>query len=586
MVNFNHIGNSVAYNFKGSFNILKDLTAAKADVDNVQIDGNSIISTDTNGVLNLTPNGTGDLVLDGLKWPQADGTANQILYTNGSAQIAWKNQQIVDQEGYTFNPNGFQDPDTDVQVSFVDGTRTLTIQPAVTSFKYWSEGQVYTKTGSENIVIANTEGNHYVYYNGSSLAETTTWSTDLILKYSLVAVIHWDATNSKQIYFGDEYKHTTQMGSRTHLYLHDTRGYALETGGGLTDIVADGSGDVNSSAQFGCERTIAFDEDAEFDLTARASTSNIAVYYKSGADASNIWRVDETASFGVLTTGTGRAAYNELTGGNWVQTEIGNLNFVLAHIFTYNDSTRRFGVIQGENEYSTLISARDGAYVEINNIVIDGLVGPEIKFLGTIIYQTSNTYANTVKSRIRSTDTGDDYIDLRDESITRGGVAGTLTDHGALTGLGDDDHTQYLLADGTRTLSGTFTHDGISSGYTGSQNVSKQYGVTTSDATITQIAAITLDTNTMVSVEARVSGFIDDYSASLTGFIRYTARRVAGGAIETSAPIIDVQEDSSGSPTVDADVSGNDVRILVQGIAAENWVWVATVNYNFVKTSA
>ena len=32
---------------------------------------------------------------------------------------------------------------------------------------------------------------------------------------------------------------------------------------------------------------------------------------------------------------------------------------------------------------------------------------------------------------------------------------GGVTDHGALTGLGDDDHTQYLLADGSRALAGS-----------------------------------------------------------------------------------------------------------------------------------
>jgi len=35
-----------------------------------------------------------------------------------------------------------------------------------------------------------------------------------------------------------------------------------------------------------------------------------------------------------------------------------------------------------------------------------------------------------------------------------GGGGGGVTDHGALTGLGDDDHTQYLKVDGTRALTG------------------------------------------------------------------------------------------------------------------------------------
>lgn len=59
------------------------------NVDNLTFNGNAITSTDINGNLTLTPNGTGNLVLDGLNWPQADGTANYVLGTNGSAQLSW-----------------------------------------------------------------------------------------------------------------------------------------------------------------------------------------------------------------------------------------------------------------------------------------------------------------------------------------------------------------------------------------------------------------------------------------------------------------------------------------------------------------
>src|SRR5210317_1281730 len=45
---------STLFNVTGSANITGDL-----DVDNINIDGNTIISTDTNGAINITPNGTG-----------------------------------------------------------------------------------------------------------------------------------------------------------------------------------------------------------------------------------------------------------------------------------------------------------------------------------------------------------------------------------------------------------------------------------------------------------------------------------------------------------------------------------------------
>jgi hypothetical protein len=58
-------------------------------VDNLDINGNTISSTNANGNITITPNGTGSIVLDGQNWPQADGSNGQILTTNGSGQLSW-----------------------------------------------------------------------------------------------------------------------------------------------------------------------------------------------------------------------------------------------------------------------------------------------------------------------------------------------------------------------------------------------------------------------------------------------------------------------------------------------------------------
>ena len=156
----------------------------------------------------------------------------------------------------------------------------------------------------------------------------------------------------------------------------------------------------------------------------------------------------------------------------------------------------------------------------------------------------------------------------------------TIKDGGNLDGtiIGETTPTKGFFTE--------ITLNGVVAGYADSEEVSLQAGVQTSDATVTQIAAITLAENTMVTVEARFNGFKSDYSASCGGFIQYTARRAAAGAIEVSAPITNIQEDSAGSPTVDADVSGNNVRLLVAGLAAETYNWTCSYRYNFTKTSA
>lgn len=333
--------------------------------------------------------------------------------------------------------NGFVDPYNEVTCSFDNGTRTLTIEPSSSTFSYYSDGIKYTKSSQETKQIGTDHGLHILYYDGATLTTTTTWSDDFILLKAIVALIYWDATNSKQIYFGREYRHSIKMGARTHEYLHDTVGFRLKSGGALGDIVSDGDGDSDTHAQFSITGVIAFDEDARYEALAKGSTDNIPKYY---FDASGNWFVDEDDSFTVITTGTGRAAWNESGVG---LTEVGNTDFVLSHVFTTNDTDRPYGIIVGQADYATSSLARDGALTEVLSIITNGLISPEFKFLGTIINQTNNGYVNTVKSRIISTDDGSDYIDLRGEAIARGAISSTINDHNLLVGLQGGQSTEF-----------------------------------------------------------------------------------------------------------------------------------------------
>lgn len=55
---------------------------------NLDVNGNSIVSAAA-GDINITPDTTGSIVLDGLSWPQSDGSANQVLETDGAGQLGW-----------------------------------------------------------------------------------------------------------------------------------------------------------------------------------------------------------------------------------------------------------------------------------------------------------------------------------------------------------------------------------------------------------------------------------------------------------------------------------------------------------------
>ena len=58
---------------------------------NLDVNGNSIVSG-AGGNISITPDTTGSVILDGISYPQADGTIDQVLKTNGAGQLSFTSQ--------------------------------------------------------------------------------------------------------------------------------------------------------------------------------------------------------------------------------------------------------------------------------------------------------------------------------------------------------------------------------------------------------------------------------------------------------------------------------------------------------------
>lgn len=187
-------------------------------------------------------------------------------------------------------------------------------------------------------------------------------------------------------------------------------------------------------------------------------------------------------------------------------------------------------------------------------------------------------------------------INLDDTNITADGGVFSVTGQINIDNLRLDGNTLSstagaiaigpLAGQNVDVTAAAVTFDGISAGFANSSTRWMQAGVQTTDATQTTIASITVATNEAVCVEARIIGMRDDFSACCGGTVLYTARNAGAGAIEASVPLIETQEDSAGAPALDADVSGNDVRLRITGLAAQNWNWVADYRYTTIRTNA
>lgn len=101
---------------------------------------------------------------------------------------------------------------------------------------------------------------------------------------------------------------------------------------------------------------------------------------------------------------------------------------------------------------------------------IEQLTATQVKSLLTLedadivtIYNTGVPQVSGAE-RTAGTETALRTFSPADIASMAGTHGGAGTDHGTLSGLADDDHTQYLLADGTRTLSGNLTITGTVDG--------------------------------------------------------------------------------------------------------------------------
>lgn len=345
-------------------------------------------------------------------------------------------------------PNGFLNKTTDSDISFVDGTRTFTIEPSGDYYVVYINGVGYDIDSNYSVVIPDLEGLHIIYFGLNvseeiELKSTQVFSDSIILDDALVSILYWDADNNEAIYVGEE-RHGLNMNRDTHFYLHGSQGTQIRTypelGFNLDNFSVDGDGSSNAHAQFSIDDGEIFDEDLYISIED-GNPQDLSpilyapVYYRSGANG--YWRRDDATAYPVKRFGTSRLAFNEWTGTTWQQTEVTNEWFVGSLIVATSDITEPIKVIQGCCEYETVGKAKSGLLDEIRDYLLSDSFAVEEVPIGFVLYQTATAYTNAVKAKTVSQDSND-FLDFRssdkkDLTTKKSTVVNNLTINGGLT---------------------------------------------------------------------------------------------------------------------------------------------------------
>ncbi len=319
-------------------------------------------------------------------------------------------EDVLAEIGETRLVSGFDLTDSSSlpDISFVDGTRTFsaTVQGGESNFVFWVDSIKYTKTTTQSVVVPDTTGTYYIYFDNSGVLQYVNQDSitpAVFYENAITGLLYWNAT-AGTAFVGDE-RHGKLMDGRTHHFNHATTGARFESG---MDIIGleDGEPDYTNTAS-----GYFWDEDIRHSVDAQSSH---VFLYKLGNDGE--WTGTAADSNVGFKNGTSNVVFNEWTGSTWQLTESGSATDFMIYFFIATPSIDSYTVrkIIGQNGYSSRSNARAAIESEIANLVTDGLPSPEIIFL----------YAYIVKRGGDLEDLGDGstHLDLR---YLKGGTGGS-----------------------------------------------------------------------------------------------------------------------------------------------------------------
>lgn len=425
-----------------------------------------------------------------------EDTLNEMIAQINAEEV------IVDEGANLFISNGFttaQRLNTSMLITITGGDYIFSISPIVAPFSYFHLGVKYEKSTTQTVVFDDTvDGLKYVYFDEDTLvvadAPTESEIADIIINHTIVAYFYWDATAKEYIVDIFDERHGISMSPSTHVYNHYTRGAQYMYGLGLGGFVI-GAGTLATHAQFSVAVGQIADEDVDHLLESDLAVgATIPVVYVTGPVATPLLQSKTQAGFAVLNKASGRVYYNQNDAGTYKLTEVTDNDYVLYHLFATNGLTNRIISVMGQNQYTNASDAKEGASQEISNLLMI-LEIEELVPLGTVIFNTKNTYTNTVKAKIVEYATGVPYVDWRTTELAQGVPA---TSHANLTDVSQAGAgvSQGHISDQAQTIAGakSFSSDVTLTVNGGGINIKSPngtaYKVTVSDAGVLVVTPI------------------------------------------------------------------------------------------------
>ncbi len=451
------------------------LTVTNLTVDNINIDANTIISTDTNGNINITPNGSGEVIVSTLA--VTDLTSGRVPYVT-------TNDAIVDSANLTFN-----------------GT-TLGVTGALTVDNITIDGDTISSAHTTITIDPSTAGaggTVVIQGNLEVKGTTTTIDSTIVTIVDPVFQIGADSVDDN-LDRGIKAIYNDGVGAKIAFFGRDDSANEFVFINDATDTSSVFSGSLGSAA-FGSLRVT--------DLT----NNRILVAGASG-------EINDSANLtfdGTLLTTTNLTVDNINIDANTITTSVGNL----ALSSTGGEITATSLAVSDLTSGRVTYAGTSGALVDSANLTFSGTLLTTTNLTVDNINIDANTITTSV-GNLTLTSTGAEVIatslavsDLTSGRITYAGTDGALVDNANLTFSGTTltvtgvaNVSSNLNVSGEATLSsatisdltsGRVTYASTSGSLVDSANLT--FSGTLLTTTNLTVDNINIDANTIISTD-------------------------------------------------------------------------------------
>jgi hypothetical protein len=575
------------------------VTASELDVDNIQIDANAVKSTNTNGNIQLFPNGTGFTELYGntnagairfncennshgvtlkgpahsagatysLELPDGDGTSGQVLQTNGSGKLSFADTAGGGGGSLEATASGALS-NGDLIIVNANGTvsaiaETINTTPSAgTSVVFENAQTIYIAaaydSASGKIVIAYRDDGNSSY--GTAVVGTVSGTS-----ISFGTPVVFESANSTHIAIT-----SGESGQRVVIAYCDT----ANTNNG-TAIVGTISG---TSISFGSAAVFETSRATNISATYDANASKVVIAYAEGGNTYGTAIVGNVSGTSISFGGDERfetdgiayssvaydanaqkvvIAYGSGSNGTAVVATVSGTSISFGTPVVFESSASAyFSAVYDTNAQKIVIAYEDDANSDYGTAIVGTVSGTSISFGTAVVYESANTKyhaaaydANAQKVVIAYTDDGNSG---KGTAIV-GTVSGTSISFSTPAVFVNGDSTYIAIAYDSNAQKSVIACRDNSNSYVGTAAVFTAQSTATNLTSENYIGIADAAYSDGATATVQIVGSVDDAQSSLTPGQQYFVQ--LDGSLGTTAA----------DPSVFAGTAVAATKIIVKG---------------------